>query len=135
MNTYTRLVGFFPCGVGLTLLMFLWSQPFDGFHSPPLFFRILGSFVGLFFIFIGVGFFIGPVGNSNRMKAAMKQHKEMLEELETEQGDLDSDDAPSSMNYQCSTCGAPLGTGDDVSPHGDVKCTHCGKWFNIHQSS
>jgi DNA-directed RNA polymerase subunit RPC12/RpoP len=37
------------------------------------------------------------------------------------------------VGYQCAHCGATLGEQADVSPHGDVKCAHCGRWFNIHR--
>ena len=34
-------------------------------------------------------------------------------------------------NYVCPHCGGKL-TRADVSPLGDVKCTFCGAWFNVH---
>jgi hypothetical protein len=40
--------------------------------------------------------------------------------------------APGSANYACPNCGATLGDRSDVSPHGDAKCGHCNRWFNIH---
>ncbi|MCA8988416.1 MAG: hypothetical protein KDA78_12275, partial [Planctomycetaceae bacterium] len=42
-------------GIGLTLLISLWSVPFHSFHSPPMFFRITGSLMSLPFIAIGLG--------------------------------------------------------------------------------
>ncbi|HEY3322926.1 MAG TPA: hypothetical protein VGP72_20900 [Planctomycetota bacterium] len=32
----------------------------------------------------------------------------------------------------CPHCGAGLKTGSAISPHGDVLCQHCGKWYNVH---
>ncbi|HVE59795.1 MAG TPA: hypothetical protein VNB22_23485 [Pyrinomonadaceae bacterium] len=43
--------------------------------------------------------------------------------------------AERSRNYQCKNCGAALGEKADVSPSGDVKCSYCNKWFNIHKNS
>lgn len=36
------------------------------------------------------------------------------------------------VSYQCNRCGAALPPKATVSPQGDVKCEHCGGWFNIH---
>jgi len=41
--------------------VFLWSQPFGQSGSPPLFFRIAGSFIGINFVAVGFGgAFFGP---------------------------------------------------------------------------
>ena len=34
-------------GIGLTVLGYLWLTPFNQFDSPPLFFRIVGSFIAI----------------------------------------------------------------------------------------
>jgi hypothetical protein len=34
--------------------------------------------------------------------------------------------------YTCPHCGGGLDRGADVSPMGDVKCSFCGRWFNVH---
>ncbi len=36
-------------------------------------------------------------------------------------------------NYACPSCGASLTDNADVSPLGDAKCGHCGRWFNVHK--
>jgi len=41
-------------------------------------------------------------------------------------------DLGAALGYVCPGCCAPLGKRADVSPQGDVKCPHCGRWFNIH---
>lgn len=46
----------------------------------------------------------------------------------------DRNKAKSSTSYECDNCGAGIEDGDDVSPSGDVKCTHCRKWFNIYNN-
>jgi hypothetical protein len=35
-------------------------------------------------------------------------------------------------DYECDHCGAAIGEGAEVSPHGDIMCSYCNKWFNIH---
>lgn len=38
---------------------------------------------------------------------------------------------PLSADAACSSCGAPVENPEQVSPNGDVQCTHCGRWFNV----
>ncbi len=133
-----RVIGIVPLGIGLTLLVSLWSQPFGGFHSPPLFFRIFGSFVALFFVFMGGGLVFGSMANPDGLMGMLREAQRRQRELEAE---LREDAAPGPANhrepggYTCTSCGAPLSGNADVSPHGDVKCSHCGRWFNIHQQT
>jgi len=35
------------------------------------------------------------------------------------------------MDFQCDHCGATAEGPMDLSPSGDVRCTYCGKWFNV----
>lgn len=35
--------------------------------------------------------------------------------------------------YSCRACGAPVEDGSRISPSGDYRCTHCGKWSNVHR--
>ncbi len=37
--------------------------------------------------------------------------------------------------YSCRLCGASVEDGSMVSPSGDYRCTHCGKWSNVHRPS
>lgn len=130
---FFRLIGVVPLGVGLTLVAFLWGQPFDGFGSPPMFFRVFGSFVALFFILQGAALLSGTVGGPGQMKRLAQQLRAMQQELKSELGEDPPGAGPANVGYQCSACGAPLAKDADVSPHGDAKCGHCGKWFNIHK--
>ncbi len=127
---FARLFGIAPLGIGLTLLTFLW-WPSSSIHAPPLVFKMFGSFMSIPFILIGGGILFGNLSPKNRLKSLAAELKELQEELE-----IDSEDSPrpTASGYQCSSCGATLDQTADVSPHGDVKCEHCGKWFNIHQS-
>ncbi|WP_298867947.1 hypothetical protein [uncultured Gimesia sp.] len=106
----------FVC-VGFLVLGFLWSQPFGGFGSPPLFFRLFGSLVAIPFVAIG-----GFTAYSSIMGVGISKSNLITSSaISTKQG-----------SYTCPKCNAPLSDNVDVSPHGDVKCAHCDSWFNIH---
>lgn len=137
MDWLPRLIGIVPLGIGITVMAFLWLSPFGAFHSPPLFFRIFGSFIALGFILFGVGAF-KAAGMMNRLN--LRKTAEQLQNLQ-QQTDNSSEtqetpaatDAPGT-GYECPSCGAALGGDADVSPSGDAKCRYCKRWFNIHQS-
>jgi len=124
-----RLMGIVPLGIGITVLVFLWGTPFDQFGSPPLFFRVFGSFIALAFVLIGGGIVFGNMTTAHRRvidqlaDAARRQQEHDRNEETT---------SDSRKQYACPRCGAPLSDRADVSPHGDVKCTYCGSWFNVH---
>lgn len=118
---FARLFGIIPLGIGLSVLGLLWLTPFNEFGSPPLFFRIFGSFIALPFLFIG-----GAL-----LAAKRSALKNASFRVGAAPPSLDS--AAGSVGYQCAHCGAALDKEADVSPHGDVKCAHCGRWFNIHK--
>lgn len=126
---FVRLMGVVPLGVGLTVLGFLWGAPFGEFGSPPLFFRMFGSFVALAFVLQGLALLSGSLTSPQRLKQVLEQFKTLRDETRLP---LERDPPGSALGYQCASCGAPLDSSADVSPHGDVKCSHCGKWFNIH---
>jgi DNA-directed RNA polymerase subunit RPC12/RpoP len=122
------LFGFIFAGIGLTVIIFIWSEPFGGFGSPPLFFRIFGSFIAVAFIGFGAAMAISAIiGNKEPLApsipaASVAPH------------------APASTahlpgRYACSRCAAPLADNAQVSPLGDARCPHCGSWFNIHGRS
>lgn len=125
---FFRLMGIVPLGIGLTVLGFLWLSPFGEFHSPPLFFRVFGSFIALGFVLMGSGLLF------NLMPTPADQVARMARSLDLQ----NRKNAPHSPNapgtaFSCSNCGAALGDDADVSPNGDVKCLHCRTWFNIHR--
>ena len=117
-------------GIGLTVIGFLWLTPFDQFGSPPLFFRIFGSFIALAFVAVGgttaYAAISGKVMNANTLRnsANLNQVNDSRPESPIA--------PPGKDGYKCDSCGAPLSTSADVSPHGDVKCSHCNRWFNVH---
>lgn len=117
-------------GIGLTVLIFMIFAG-SGFGSPPLFFRIVASFIALAFIGVGGTTVYGMI-------RALKNKGNTFEfpPNETHTTRSGSPQAPPSpggpKQYSCPSCGAPLGADLEVSPHGDAKCSFCSRWFNIH---
>lgn len=118
------VTGFVFMGVGLTVLVFLWSQPFGGFGSPPLFFRIFGSFVAIPFMAIGGFSAFAALTGKPRGKLNMMNSNTVPS----------SGDSAKQGTYSCPKCNASLSDGVEVSPSGDVKCEYCKSWFNIHHA-
>jgi hypothetical protein len=111
--------GFAFLGIGLMTLITLWGAPFGGFHSPPLVFRIFGSFIALVFTVAG-----GTIAwTAVTSRSALGGLPPIPSSPPNRGGRVD---------YTCPKCSAPLTDKADVSPHGDVKCSHCNSWFNIH---
>ncbi len=129
MSWLPRMIGIIPFGIGVTVLWFLWFGE-DGFHSPPLFFKVFGSFVALGFVMFGVAAFsAGSLVNRNRLQGLAKSMRDLQQ---SQNGSVDGP-SPGESSYGCPNCGAELGDGADVSPSGDVKCAYCKRWFNIHR--
>lgn len=130
---FPKLVAVFPTGVGLCLLIGLWTGQMG---SPPFMFKVFGSFIAFFFMVVGFGFFKAGDLASNPRRMAQSLH-EMTKELNDAAGsassDTDSQREPK-VGYDCPNCGAALGGDADVSPSGDVKCGYCERWFNIHSA-
>lgn len=126
-----RVIGFVFAfvflGTGISVLVFLWAQPFGGFGSPPLFFRIIGSLISLAFIAMGgTGCYAAVTGRG----VAGRLRPGGFRRSGGRQGAPGG--RPSGSTYECPQCGAPLSQGADVSPSGDVRCGHCNAWFNVH---
>lgn len=112
--------GFVFFGIGAAFVIYLWSQPFGGFGSPPLFFRIVGSLISLGFLAVGGGIAFAAITGrrpSVRVPPGMRGR---------------GGGARRGGTYECPQCGAPLDAKADVSPSGDVRCTFCNAWFNVH---
>lgn len=122
-------------GIGLTVIISLWAEPFGGFGSPPLFFRVVGSFIALAFVTMGGTVAYGALFGSLPDPARHLPGRSPFDETATERSTGDDAASPAQRpvaGYVCPQCGAPLSDDADVSPHGDVKCTYCDRWFNIH---
>ncbi|MFK7821887.1 MAG: hypothetical protein AB8G99_24525 [Planctomycetaceae bacterium] len=116
-------------GIGVTVLGYLWLTPFNQFGSPPLFFRIFGSFIAIMFVAMGGGTAYAAITGKANPVGNHRQISDVIQHASSEQG---KSEPSTGDNYACDSCGAPLNSETDVSPHGDAKCTHCGRWFNIH---
>lgn len=110
--------GFVFAAIGITVIGAMWLMPFNDFHSPPLFFRIVASLIAVCFVAMGGGIAFAAVTGR-----ALPQPR------------TDGTPTPSSAGYKCPQCGATLGKNVEVSPMGDVKCSFCTRWFNIHRSA
>lgn len=119
-------VGFVFAAIGLTVIGFLWFG-FDRneFGAPPLFFRIFGSLIATMFVILGGSAALAAVtGNPRFAPGPVPTNPAASEPLPGR--------PLATGPYACPHCGAALSGNADVSPHGDVKCAHCGAWFNIH---
>ena len=113
-------------GIGLTVLGFLWLSPFGAWDSPPLFFRIFGSFIAICFVAMGGTVAMSAILGGGLMRPSIPAVERVQPHGIAAAGPLGG--------YHCPQCAAPLSDKADVSPLGDVKSTFCGAWFNIHQS-
>lgn len=124
-----RIFGACFGGIGLTVIAFLWGSSWNDVHSPPLVFRVFGTFVAIPFVVVGATAIFGKVPNvAERAAALRKQLKEAgLDTPETART------APPPGKLKCPNCGSSPSQAE-VSPHGDVKCDHCSRWYNVHTS-
>jgi hypothetical protein len=120
--------GFAFAGIGLTVLVFLWGAPWDEFGSPPLFFRLVGSFIAVVFVVVGGMSALGAITGGGLKPRINFPGTGGPPERQ-------SGGPANPSGYVCPHCGAPLGKGAEVSPSGDVKCTYCSTWFNIHRAA
>lgn len=122
----TGVFGFVFGGIGLTVIAFLWGSPWNEFGSPPLVFRVFGSFIALAFVaFGGVALFGGITAGESTSSLGSLQRGQTRS--------VDDESEPvGNVSYTCPRCSAPLSNKAEVSPHGDVKCTFCSGWFNVY---
>ena len=121
-------------GIGISVMAFVWTE--RGFGAPPLFFRIFATLIAIPFVAVGGLAAYGSIQVLRGNHAAAEQIADLLQHSgQAKMPDDQSLGSGSRVNYTCPACGAPLARGVEVSPHGDVKCIHCGGWFNVHKSS
>ena len=118
-----RAVPFMFGLIGLTVCVFLWAAPFGEWDSPPLFFRVFGTLIASVFMIVGFGSAIAGPKMMSGVRSLAKRGR-------AQRGGSE----PARVGYECPNCGSSLQSGADVSPSGDVKCTFCDRWFNIHQA-
>jgi hypothetical protein len=107
-------------GAGLCVLGLIWSEESN---FVPIFARLFGSLIAL--AFVAFGAFMGY--------GALARAKLSIPRIGTSDNPLSPAASAGVAGYTCPNCGAALGERADVSPMGDVKCAHCGRWFNVHQ--
>ena len=105
-------------GIGLTVVISLWA---GGMGDPPTFFKLIRSFMGLIFVAVGGSMAFSAITGRGMM--AQQHHPGA--------GATPTGTSPAA-GYTCPHCGGGLARGAEVSPMGDVKCSFCGRWFNVH---
>jgi len=121
-----RIFGACFGGIGITVIAFLWGSSWNELHSPPLVFRVFGTFIAIPFVVVGATAIFGKVPNVAERAAAFREAG--IDESET------SNAAPRPGKLKCPNCGSSPSQAE-VSPHGDVKCDHCSRWYNVHTGS
>lgn len=122
----TGVFGLVFGGVGVTVIAFLWGSPWNEFGSPPLIFRVVGSFIALAFVAFGGTAVFGAFSAAEVFSGP----RSLQNDANQSQGGEDG--SALGLSYTCPHCSAPLSNKADVSPHGDVKCSFCNCWFNTH---
>ena len=111
-RVFTSFFGIIFALVGLSVIVFLWSRPSGGFGSPPVFFRVFGSLIGLAFIGFGVMSAFGALSMGKVMdharRAAAKARR---------------------TGAKCPNCGAAVANRIAGPDSNDVECTFCGSVF------
>jgi DNA-directed RNA polymerase subunit RPC12/RpoP len=121
-------------GIGISVMAFVWTG--SGFGAPPLFFRIFATLIAIPFVAVGGITAYGSIQALRGSQAGVGQIASLLQHSgQASNPDDESVTSGSRVSYTCPACGAPLARGAEVSPHGDVKCSHCGGWFNVHKST
>lgn len=128
IKVVTILGSLIPLGISLTVLAFVWTSPFREFGSLPLFFRIFMSIIAL-------GFMIPSIASAY---IAMNGIDLVDQQLRKKGRPYDQHSPSGSQKRRipsCPQCGAPVSDASEISPSGDVKCTHCRNWFNVRGDS
>ena len=129
-----RLVaGGFPLGfgiIGVTFAGFLWSGSF------PLFFRIFGTLIASMFMLVGFsGAYVGFTGGAGLQRAMGGARLQRSTRRSSGGVRAPRPTSPEGQHgYTCPNCDAALKSKADVSPSGDVRCSYCDRWFNIHRA-
>ncbi len=120
-----RLAGIIPLGIGICF-MGAWLDT-SGHGSMPIFFKLFGVFICLPFIGVGLAIIFGKAPSAAEQLAAIQ--KQVDKEGAIASSGTGTPVAPGKL--KCPNCGSSPGTAE-VSPHGDVKCDHCSRWYNVH---
>lgn len=102
--------------IGVAVIIFLWTA--DGFGAPPLIVKLVGSFIALGFIAMGFGLPLHALTSKHKSPPGSQARP----------GGPGTDGG----SYVCPSYGANVGDAE-VSPSGDIRCTYCNSWWNIHR--
>ena len=129
----SRLIPAIFGAIGLVMIVALWSA--EGFGAPPLLFKVFGSLIASVFVLVGVAGVLGlqpkaAAATPSTLSSALGAASSTAARPAAATPTAGTPRSPSQL--ACTNCGAALGEGADVSPSGDVKCTYCQRWFNVH---
>jgi hypothetical protein len=113
----------FAC-IGLVVIGTLWLG--QGMGDPPVIFKLVGSCIAVCFVAMG-----GTMAFSAITGRGMMAQQPASGATTAASPPRDS----ATGGYTCPHCGAGLARSAEVSPMGDVKCSFCGRWFNVHGRS
>lgn len=117
-------------GVGLCVLGFMWLSPADDFHTPPLFFRVFASLLAIPFVAVGGSALYAAVTGQLMTTKPVEHLHQFAQQIRASTHIEGSTNSSIPAKLACPQCGAPTGTAD-ISPLGDVKCSHCQNWYNV----
>lgn len=90
------------------------------------------------FLIIGTSLFgafrslFGPHWMRNQVRSHFREMQSLSQELQSFAAQMRPPGAADqSLAVNCPACGAPATDRREVSPSGDVRCEHCGRWFNV----
>ena len=121
-----RLAGIIPLGIGICF-MGAWLSATSGHDSVPIFFKLFGVFVCLPFIGVGIALMFGWAPSAAEQLAALQKQVDAAANTDA----VSTTTPPHPGKLKCPNCGSSPGAAE-VSPHGDVKCDHCSRWYNVH---
>lgn len=121
--------GLIFAGIGVVVIGSLWFAD-DGFGSPPLIVKMIGSFIALGFVVMGGTMAVSSFVAGSVLEKVQHTMREANQHIGTRPAS-DGSAAPP-RGYTCPHCGGGIGEKADVSPMGDTKCGFCGRWFNVH---
>ncbi|MEA2711678.1 MAG: hypothetical protein QOF78_4279 [Phycisphaerales bacterium] len=108
--------------VGLVVIGSLWFS--DGMGDPPIIFKLVGSCIALVFVAMGSTLAFSAITGGGLMARGGQAAATADEASAAATG--------KPRGYTCPHCGGGLDERAEVSPMGDVKCSFCGRWFNVH---
>lgn len=121
--------GFVFAGIGVTVISSMWFGEMG--EDAPTFIKIFASFIALAFVAMGGTLAISAIFARGLMGLAEGMIDQMRKVQEAQGSTPAKPVTAGPGNYICPNCAASL-TRADVSPLGDVKCSFCGSWFNVH---